>query len=247
MWTYLLGPFLSLFPEPWRAKLPWAESIRWRPATFISGSLEALLSLCALVVWYSYSVTHHTPIQLEQALRAHPNVHPNEMMMGLLGYVFVALNPVTWIICWFWFEGVIRALGAAFTEEIVELSRSGSSTSLIVPSASGARIATGRRLCPTRLRRSETVGRALMIMSCQPKPTWQDRPIIHFQGEFFRVERSLAGTGLRPYVYHLPAIATRRNCSRPGKLRPGSGAPRAPARGERLGFGLPCPAKKVSY
>ena len=88
MRTYLAGPFLSLLPETWRAKLPWAESIRWRPAAFISGVLEALTSLCALVVWYSYSVTHHTPIQIEQALRAYPNIHPNEMMMGLLGFVY---------------------------------------------------------------------------------------------------------------------------------------------------------------
>lgn len=42
-----------------------------------------------------------------------------------------------------------------------------------------------------------------MSMSCQPKPTWQDRPAIRFQDEFFKVERSLAGTGLRPYAYYL--------------------------------------------
>ena len=204
MWTYLLGPFLSLFPEPWRAKLPWAESIRWQPATFISGALEALLSLCALVVWYSYSVTHHTPIQIEQALRAHPNVHPNEMMMGLFGYVFVALNPVTWIICWFWFEGVIRALGAAFTEEIVGTLP----LWIIDKSYRAVRQRSQNRHRPPLVPDEVTSlgdgqAGALMIMSCQPKPTWQDRPTIRFKDEFFKVERSLAGTGLRPYVYHL--------------------------------------------
>ena len=45
-----------------------------------------------------------------------------------------------------------------------------------------------------------------MIMSCQPKPTWPDRPTIRFQDEFFKVERSIAGTGLRPYVYHLRRV-----------------------------------------
>jgi hypothetical protein len=204
MLTYLFGPFLSLLPEPWRARLPSAESIRWRPATFISGALEALLSLCALVVWYSYSVTHHTRVQIDSALRAHPNVHPNEMMMGLLGYVFVALNPVTWIICWFCFEGVVRALGAAFTEEIV-----GTLPLWIIDKSSRALRQRSQNRHRPPLVPDEVAwvgdGQAgtLMIMSCRPKPTWQDRPTIRFKDEFFKVERSLAGTGLRPCVYHL--------------------------------------------
>ena len=191
-------------PEPWRAKLPSAESIRWRPATFISGALEALLSLYALVVWYSYSVTHHTPVQLERALRAHPSVHPNEMMMGLLGYVFVALNPVTWILCWFWFEGVIRALGAAFTEEIV-----GTLPLWIIDKS--YRIFRQRRqerqrppLLPDEVAWfKDGQVEFVKVASCQPKPTWQDRPTIRFQGEFFKIERAIACTDLRPYVYHL--------------------------------------------
>jgi len=156
------------------------------------------------VVWYSYSVTHHTPVQLESALRAHPNIHPNEMMMGLLGYVFVALNPVTWIICWFCFEGVVRALGAAFTEEIV-----GTLPLWIIDKSHRAlRQRSQNRHRPPPVPDEFTWlggGQAgtLTIMSCRPKPTWQDRPTIHFQGEFFKVERSISGTGLRPYAYHL--------------------------------------------
>ncbi len=207
MLTYLFGPFLSLLPERWRARLASAESIRWRPAAFISGALESLLSLCALVVWYSYSVTHHTPVQLDGALRAHPNVHPNEMMMGLLGYVFVALNPVTWVICWFCVEGVIRALGAAFTEEIV-----GSLPLWIIDKSHRAlRQRSQNRHRPPLVPDEVTwlgdgPARALMIMSCQPKPTWQDRPTIRLKDEFFKVEKSIAGTGPRPYVYHLRRV-----------------------------------------
>ena len=207
MWTYLLGPFLSLFPEPWRAKLPWAESIRWRPAAFISGALEAILSLCALVVWYSYSVTHHTQVQLDSALRGHPNIHPNEMMMGLLGYIFVALNAVTWTICWFWFEGVVRALGAAFTEEIVGTLP----LWIIDKSYRVLRQRSQSRHQPPLVADevtwlSDGQAEALMIMSCQPKSTWQNRRTIHFKGEFFKVEKSLTGTGPRPYVYHLKRL-----------------------------------------
>ena len=221
MMTYLFGPILSLLPEPWRARLPSAESIRWRPATLISGALEALLSLCALVVWYSYSVTHHTRVQLDSALRAHPNVHPNEMMMGLLGYVFVALNPVTWIICWFGFEGVIRALGAAFTEEIV-----GTLPLWIIDNSYRFfRARQQERQRPPLLPDEVTWFKdgqveVVKVASCQPKPTWQDRAAIRFKDEFFKVETSIAGTGLRPYVYHLRRVQSGEIIRAPEKYDP---------------------------
>jgi len=123
MWIYLFGPSLSLLPASWRAKLPFAESIKWRRDAFVSGALEACASLCALVAWYSYSVTHHTQVRLSLFLRAHPDVHPEPRILGLMGFIFVALNVVTWVICWFWFEGLVRAFGAAFTGEPGEIIR----------------------------------------------------------------------------------------------------------------------------
>lgn len=123
MCTYLFGPFLSLLPASWRANLPFAEAIKWRRAAFVSGALEACASRCALVVWYSYSVTHHTRVLLSLALRAHPDVHPGPERLGLMGFISVALNVVTWVICWFWFEGLVRAFGAAFTGEPGEIIR----------------------------------------------------------------------------------------------------------------------------
>jgi hypothetical protein len=207
MWTYLVGPFLSLLPANWRAKLAWAGSIHWRRATFISGALEALASLCALVVWYSYSVTHHTPAQIEQALRAHPHIHPSEMTMGLIGFIFVALNVVTWIICWFWFEGVVRALGAAFTGEIV-----GTLPLWIIDKS--YRVLRQRNqhrhrppLVPDEVAWSKDGEvEVLRVMSCRPKPTWKSRSTIRIKDEFFKVERSVPGSGLRPYVYHLQQL-----------------------------------------
>ena len=207
MWTYLVGPFLSLLPANWRAKLAWAGSIHWRRATFISGALEALASLCALVVWYSYSVTHHTPAQIEQALRAHPHIHPSEMTMGLIGFIFVALNVVTWIICWFWLEGVVRALGAAFTGEIV-----GTLPLWIIDKS--YRVLRQRNqhrhrppLVPDEVAWSKDGEvEVLRVMSCRPKPTWKSRSTIRIKDEFFKVERSIPGSGLRPYVYHLQQL-----------------------------------------
>ena len=210
--TYLFGPLLSLLPATWRARLPWAESVRWRRATFVSGALEACASLYALVVWYSYSVTHHTRLQLDALLRAHPNIQLNFPRLGLLGFIFVALSPVTWVIVWFYFEGVVRALGAAFTGEIV-----GTLPLWIIDRSVRAlrrRIENRWRLplLPDEVTwHNDGQHEVLRIMSCRPKPTWESHPTIHIKEEFFQVEESIPGSGPRPYAYQLRRL-------RPGEI-----------------------------
>ena len=36
MWTYLLGPFLSPFPRPWRKAPPFSGAVHLRPAWFVT-------------------------------------------------------------------------------------------------------------------------------------------------------------------------------------------------------------------
>jgi hypothetical protein len=204
MMTYLLGPFLALLPATWRANLSWAESIRWRRAAFLSGALEVCASLGALVVWYSYSVTHHTRLQLDILLRAHPNIQLNAPRLGLLGFILVALNPVTLVLVWFYFEGVVRAFGAAFTGEIL-----GTLPLWIIDRSYGVlrRRQHNRRLPPLVpdevAWHNDALHEVLRIMSCRPKTTWENHPAIHIKGEFFRVEKSIQVLGGRPYVYQL--------------------------------------------
>ena len=204
MWTYLAGPFLSLLPASWRANLPFAESIKWRRATFVSGALEACASLCALVFWYSYSVTHHTQLQLSRALQAHPDIVTPPQLIGLMSYVLVALNVVTWVIAWFGLEGIIRAFGAAITGEIV-----GTLPLWIIDQSYRAvsRWNRNRRLTP--LAPDEVTWRkdgqveVLRVSSCRPKTTWKNRPTIRIKEDFFQVDKSMLGSGTRPYVYYL--------------------------------------------
>ena len=204
MWTYLLGPFLSLLPANWRAKLPWAESIRWRRAAFLSGALEVIASIYGLAIWYSYSVTHHARLQLDLVLHAHPDLHLRPEQLGLLGFVLVALNPVTLVILWFWFEGAVRLFGAAFTEETI-----GTLPLWILDRSYRAfKQRKENRLRPPLV--TDEVfwhkdGRVevLRVMSCRPKSTWKNRATIRIKDEFFRVENSITGSGPRPFGYQL--------------------------------------------
>ncbi|HTS13838.1 MAG TPA: hypothetical protein VMH00_17085 [Candidatus Limnocylindrales bacterium] len=43
VWTYLLGPLLSLLPEPWRKAHLWRLGINWARASLISGFLEVVI------------------------------------------------------------------------------------------------------------------------------------------------------------------------------------------------------------
>jgi hypothetical protein len=204
MWTYFLGPVLSLLPASWRAKLPSAQAINWRRATFLSGVLEVVASLCALVVWYSYSVTHHTQLQLSLALRAHPDIQVVPQLLGLMGFVLVALNVVTWVMAWFGLEGLVRAFGAAFTGEILgtlPLWIIDQSYRLLRRRSQNRR---GPPLAPDEVTWvKDGQAEVLRVMSCRPKPTWKNRPSIRIKEEFFQVEKSVPGAGPRPYVYQL--------------------------------------------
>jgi hypothetical protein len=204
MWTWFLGPFLSFLPASWRGNLPSAQAINWRRATFLSGVLEAVASLFALGVWYSYSVTHHTQLQLARALQAHPDIVTPPQLIGLMSYVLVAVNVVTWVIAWFWLEGIIRAVGAAVTGETVGTLP----LWLIDLSYRLLRKRSEHRWRPP-LAQDEVAwckdGQAevLRVMSCRPKPTWKNRPTIRIKEEFFQVEKPIPGSGPRPYAYQL--------------------------------------------
>jgi hypothetical protein len=229
MWTYLFGPFLSLLPASWRANLPSAQAINWRRATFLSGVLETVASLFALVYWYSYSVTHHTQLQLSRALQAHPDIVTPPQLIGLMSYVLVALNVVTWAIAWFWLEGIVRAVGAAVTGETV-----GTLPLWLIDQFYRFFHRRSEHRRRPALAQDEVAwckdGQAevLRVMSCRPKPTWKNRPTVRIKEEFFQVDKSIPGSGPRPYVYHLRRL-------QPGEIIRGleNYDPRAPLREPR--------------
>ena len=58
MWKVVPGIPLSLLPRRWRAVSPIPEeSVPWVSAAILSGILESIFAVVALVYWYSHSVT----------------------------------------------------------------------------------------------------------------------------------------------------------------------------------------------
>ena len=68
MLTYLLGPFLALFPNRWRKAFFSGVSVHWRRATALSAFAELVIALVAVMYWYSYSMTTWVNSALDAAL-----------------------------------------------------------------------------------------------------------------------------------------------------------------------------------
>jgi hypothetical protein len=141
----------------------------------------------------------------------------------------VALNVVTWAIAWFWLEGIVRAVGAAVTGETV-----GTLPLWLIDQFYRFFHRRSEHRRRPALAQDEVAwckdGQAevLRVMSCRPKPTWKNRPTVRIKEEFFQVDKSIPGSGPRPYVYHLRRL-------QPGEIIRGleNYDPRAPLREPR--------------
>jgi len=84
----------------------------------LSGFVESLLALILLLYWYSRSVTTWAANALDSALRGGPESAVPGQAIGFSALVLWVLHPLTWLIAYFIFEGLVRLLAAAFTDQI---------------------------------------------------------------------------------------------------------------------------------
>ena len=108
MWTYLFGPIVAIFPEPWRKSFPSAENVRWQRATAISGFAEAVLALVALMHWYSYSMSTWVGNGVGVALSGKMGPEARIQDIGGAALVVWWMHPLTWVIGYAGLEGVVR-------------------------------------------------------------------------------------------------------------------------------------------
>lgn len=115
MWTYILGPILSLLPARWRAN--WRVPVSWPRATMISGFLEAAGCAYALVNWYLAEIQRLVDQQTAAAageilqgknFKGMTNIEL-AYSQGLSGLLTFLANPLTWVLVFCMVEGVWRA------------------------------------------------------------------------------------------------------------------------------------------
>jgi hypothetical protein len=193
VWSYVLGPFLSFFPQRWRDKWFVHQHIAWRPATIISGILQFLFSPFLLLLWSASEVC-----SLEQSLGFGCGGGPTQTFSLLLA----AMNPITWLMIYLIFEGFGRAFAAAM------LGETPGTLVLVVPDLLYRYIKKRReRAAPQR---ADLVTQddlradwQLKIESSQPKRDWQAGRLLRYGDHYYRIEACNESAGPRPSVYLL--------------------------------------------
>lgn len=164
----------------------------WPRATAISALIEGFGAMALLAVWYSVFVTKYG------------DTIAGAGGDGFVGLFLVALHPMTWVICYFGCEGVVRFVAAVATGESY-------GTLPLAMIAWG--VVRAQRGCQGKIVGDEVVTRSgeydLQIASCRVKDDWKYPLTIRYGERFYQV---VAGEfrpkSARRYVYflrHLPA------------------------------------------
>ena len=228
MWTYLLGPFLSLLPRRWRNALPFFQSVNWRPAAILSGMAESVIALVALMYWYWFSMSTWISRLLDLALVGKTAPGTTDHHIATAALLVWSTHPVTLGIAFFGLEGMAR-LCAAFTDTIlgtfplyllekifwmffripreqapqsVKFSQShvSSYVGAIRDKVTAAKSSqVSDELCVAK-NASEEI---LEIRAGRAKPEWTPPRVIRFEDRYYRLEECSRGSSPRPFVYKL--------------------------------------------
>ncbi len=227
MWTYLLGPFLSIFPKRWRNWLPYAAYVQWKQATILSGLAESVAALIALMHWYSYAMTTWVGRGVDAALRGKLGPGATDQAIGSVALTLWAAHPLTWILGYCGLEGTVRLCGAAFTDNVLGIlplylldkpfaivfrrrapggmETTGSPDKLSYTDAIRERMLIARlpqvsdELC-FRKGASEEI---LEIRASQRKGDWTPPRVVRYQESYYRLEGFSRGAAPRPFRYTL--------------------------------------------
>jgi len=233
MWRIILGVLLSALPRRWRAPSLLEQPIPWERCAILSGLLESLLALLALVSWYSHSVTTWAANALDSALRGGPEASVPGQAIGFSALVLWCLHPLTWFIAYFVIEGVVRFLAAVSAEQILPswplaisdwtygklMHRQPEGDALHTPTARqqlrslastvklSAKTAGLQDLPDELIEWSEDADLLLEIRSSRAKPEWVPPKVVRIGVSYYRLESNAEGPRPRPFVYRLRRLA----------------------------------------
>jgi hypothetical protein len=231
MMTYLLGPWLALLPRRWRNLL--ALDLNWRRATALSGFAEAAIALAALLYWYSYYMNLLVSNGLDSALNGKMGPGVTDQTIGFTALLIWATHPLTWLLAYAGVEGIVRLVGAAFTETNLGIfplflldkiirkisghsepsaAQAGGFSQGNVSSYVGAlrEKAVYKRLpqVPDELFFSGGGGETFLeIRASRKKEDWDPPRTVKYQNAFYRLEASSNGMPPRPFRYTLRKLS----------------------------------------
>lgn len=231
MWTYILGPFLALLPEPWREAFAFRRNTEPSRAGALSGLLESSGAIVASGYWYMYIMAKWAERGVDAA--ANGKLGPaTDQEISALVYSIWATHPLTWVFAFLALEGIVRLCAAAFTDTVfgtlpllllnkVFLSpfrqrRPGHSPDANLRSnvSSFWRVLRERLIIartpevPDQLRFHKSGGEEFLeILSSRRKDEWAPPRVVRYEQTYYRLESSGTVAGSRPFRYSLRRLS----------------------------------------
>jgi len=228
VWTYLLGPIVAAFPNPWRRSLPFAEDVHWGRATAISGLAESVLALVALMYWYSYSMTTWVGNGTAVALTGKMGPEVRVQDIGAAALIIWATHPITWLLGLVGLEGAVRLCTGAFasnpcgvlplfildkivfspfrrsTREPLEADDGQVGVSSVASAVRERIHAATRPELPDELHFTIDGSEEIMeIYASRRKPDWIPPRVVRYFDTYYRLEADSSAGGSRPFRYRL--------------------------------------------
>lgn len=199
MLNFLLGILASLVPARYRIRIHVRSG-----SAFTSGIAQFLICLALFIYRYiSFArgeVFGGTTVALKAMQVGGETALSGSGIFVLMEYM---IQPLTPVLAYFAIEGVVRAVAAFVTGEIVPT----------LPLAAGAwlhqRISDRRAEAAMGERVADTIEIVdssdikLRIRSCRPKRSWNNRLAVFYRDELYEVAEEQQGGPPRPFVYLL--------------------------------------------
>jgi hypothetical protein len=183
----------------------------------LSGALEILSAIIALGYWYLYLMARALGALVEK-------VDEHQASAGAL--IVFALNPLTWLLFYFFLEGAVRLCSAAFTEMpygtlplylldravLLVTNRNPPSPQLSAPSDGQSFLGSIRERfllsqLPDELRYPTDGSHAILdICASRRKPDWLPPKVVRVDEIYYRLEELIVGKGPRPFRYRLTQL-----------------------------------------
>jgi hypothetical protein len=230
MWTYLFGPILAIFPKPWRNLLPFADDVQWARATAISGLVELVIAIVAVMQWYSFAMSTWVGNGVGVALSGkmgHGEVRIQDI--GAAALFVWWMHPLTWLLAFLGLEGAVRLCAGAFGEHpcgILPLfladkilfgpfrvrkrdpdDRGGNVASYVGAIRERLQAAalpeSSDEICFTR----DGAAEVMEIRASRKKRDWIPPRIVRYLDAYYRLEDESSEFGARPFRYRLRRLA----------------------------------------